>query len=55
MKKLITIVMYLLWTISLIGLLVITFTNFKYPDLNSLVIIVFFFTAVNTAMTVGKK
>ena len=55
MSKLVTVIMYILWTVSLVGLLVITFTNFQYPDLNALVIIVLFFTALNTAMAVNKK
>ena len=55
MSKLVTVIMYVLWAVSLIGLLMITFTNFQYPDLDALVIIVFFFTALNTAITVKKK
>lgn len=55
MEKLLTIFMYVLWAVSLLGLLVITFTSFKYMDLNVIVGILFFFTILNTFIAVNKK
>ena len=50
-----TVVMYAMWTISLIGLLVITFTNFEYADLNTIVIILFLLTVANSFFTTHRK
>ena len=55
MDKLFTIVMYTLWTITLIGILVITFTNFKYFDLNIIVAFLTVITFANTFFTLKKK
>ena len=55
MNKFVTFVMYILWTISLVGILTITFTNFQHMDLNIIVGVLFFFTLLNTFFTVKKK
>jgi len=47
-RKITILLLYVLWVLSLAGILVITFTNFKYEDLNTIVAILFFFTALNT-------
>ncbi len=55
MDKFFTIVMYILWVASLIGILTITFANFQYSDLNLIVGILFVLTLINTFFTVKKK
>ncbi|MFA5059256.1 MAG: hypothetical protein WC676_01335 [Candidatus Omnitrophota bacterium] len=55
MNKFFSFVMYALWILSLIGILVITFTNFQYSDLNAIVIILFVFTLANTFFTLKQK
>ena len=55
MNQLFTIIMYILWIISLIGLLVITFTNFQYLDLNVIVVILFALTLINSFFTLRRK
>jgi len=47
-RKITILLLYVLWVLSLAGILVITFTNFQYEDLNTIVAILFFFTALNT-------
>ena len=47
--------MYVMWAVSLIGVLLITFQNFEYEDLNMIVGVIFFFTLVNTFFTLKKK
>jgi len=55
MEKFLRVMMYVLWTFSLAGILVITFNNFQYMDLNIIVGILFFFTLLNTFFTLNKK
>ncbi len=55
MNKIFTLILYILWTVSLIGLLIITFSNFQYTDLNTIVIILFIFTIINTFFAVKRK
>lgn len=55
MDKLFTVVLYALWTLFLIGVLVITFTNFQYSDLNFIVSVLFFFTVINSFFAVRRK
>ena len=49
--------MYVMWTVTLVLILVATFTNFAYLDLNVLAIVFLGFTAVNTFFVVssGKR
>jgi len=54
-NKFFTFIMYVLWTVSLIGILVITFTNFRYADLNIIVGVLFLFTVVNSLITMKTK
>ena len=49
-----TIIMYILWILSIIGLLVITFSKFAYVDLNVIVGVLIFFTFVNSFLTVKR-
>ena len=55
MNKFLTVVMYIFWIASLIGILVITFTGFQYMDLNMMVGILLLFTILNTFFTVYQK
>ncbi len=57
MSQFMTIVLYLMWSLSLMGILLITFQEFRYEDLNAIVGILFFFTILNTFFSVaqGKK
>ena len=55
MNKVLSIIMYLLWIISLGGILLITFTNFQYADLNTIAIVLFLFTLMNTFFMVKKR
>ena len=50
-----TVVLGFLWLIFAVGLVVVTFTNFEHIDLNVLVLIVFFFAAINTFLKVNKN
>ena len=55
MSKFMTIIMYILWIVSLIGILVITFTGFKYTDLNLIVAVIFSLTVINSFFTSKNK
>ena len=55
MEKFLGAMMYVLWAFSLIGILMITFSNFQYTDLNVIVGILFFFALLNTFFTLNKK
>ncbi|HOW35265.1 MAG TPA: hypothetical protein PL155_02465 [Candidatus Omnitrophota bacterium] len=50
-----TVVMYVMWAVSLAGILIITFSNFQYLDLNIIVGVFFLLTLVNTLFRIGKK
>lgn len=54
MDKFFTMVMYVLWMATLCGIVIITFTNFQYADLNTIVCLLFVFTVFNTVITVKK-
>lgn len=49
------IITYFLWAVSLIGILVITFTNFQYADVNLIVGVLFIFTLINTFFRIKEK
>ena len=49
-----TIIMYILWILSIIGLLVITFSKFQFVDLNVIVGVLVFFTLVNSFLTITR-
>jgi len=55
MKILVTVMMYLLWVATIIAVLITTFTNFQYEDLNALSIALLVFSLVNTFFVVSKK
>lgn len=55
MDKFFTIVMYMMWAVSLAGILVVTFSNFQYLDLNIIVGVFFLLTLVNTLFRIGRN
>lgn len=55
MERFFTVVMYVMWIVSIIGILVITFRNFEYLDLNIIVGVFFLFTLFNTLFRIGRK
>jgi len=54
MDKFFTLIMYVLWMATLVGLVIITFTNFQYIDLNVIVCVLAIFTGVNTIITIKR-
>ncbi|MEW5894730.1 MAG: hypothetical protein AB1650_03065 [Candidatus Omnitrophota bacterium] len=55
MEKLISLLMYPLWVISILVILAATFTNFQYEDLNILAIILFVSACLNSFFIISKK
>jgi hypothetical protein len=57
MNLLMTIVMYVMWAVTLIAILATTFTNFAFLDLNIIAIVLLTFSLVNTFFitSAGKK
>lgn len=53
MNIFINIVMYVMWAVTLIAVLVATFTNFVYLDLNIIAIVLVVFTLINTFFVVS--
>jgi len=54
-EKIFTIFLYLLWTLTIIGILIVTFTNFQYEDLNLIAALLLVFTLINSYFAVSKK
>ena len=55
MDKFVTVMLYFLWTLSLIGILVVVFTSFQYSDLNIIILIIIIFTLANTYFSLKQK
>ena len=56
MDRFFSVIMYILWTATIIAILSTTFTNFQYFDLNVLAGVLLSFAVVNSLfMTLGKK
>ncbi len=55
MSGFVNIMLYALWTITLVGVLVTVFTNFQYPDFNFLVFVFGLFAIINTFFVINKK
>ena len=51
MNAFITMVMYLLWGLSIIGVLAAVFTKFQHPDINLIVLVLLMFTLINSLFT----
>ena len=48
MRKLVTIMMYILWVGTIIAILATTFTGFQYEDLNGIAIVLVVFASINS-------
>lgn len=55
MGRFFSIVMYLLWTATIIVVLSTTFTNFQYEDLNLLAGILLFLAVINSIFATGLR
>lgn len=55
MDKFVMVMLYILWTLTLLGVLIITFTSFQYLDLNIIVLSLAIFTLINTYFSFRKK
>lgn len=55
MERFLSIVMYFLWSATIIAVLSTTFTNFQYEDLNILAGVLLFFSIVNSILVTIKK
>ncbi len=55
MERFLSIVMYVLWTATIVAILSATFTNFQYEDLNILAGIFLFFSILNSIFAVIRK
>ena len=51
----ITIMMYVLWTATILAVLITTFTNFRYEDLNLIAIVLLFFSSANSFFLMTRK
>lgn len=48
MRKFLAVTMYVLWIATIIAILTTTFTNFQYEDLNTLAMLLFVFSVLNS-------
>lgn len=55
MEKLIVVVMYLLWVLTIIFILATTFTKFEYIDLNVIALVLFGFALLNTFFNLSRR
>ena len=55
MNKLISLIMYLLWIATIIAILAMTFTSFKYEDLNLIAIVLLVFASVNSYFATNQN
>ena len=56
MERFFSVVMYILWTVTIIAILSTTFTNFQYVDLNILSGVLLLFAVINSMfMMLNKK
>ncbi len=55
MQRFLSIVMYVLWTVTIVAVLSATFTNFQYEDLNILAAVLLFFAILNSIFVAIKK
>ena len=54
MKQFIALIMYIMWTATVIALLATTFTDFKYEDLNSITVVLLIFAVINSILAVKR-
>ena len=55
MEKLISLVMYLLWIITIVMVIAATFTNFQNEDLNILAVVLLVFSSANAFFILTRK
>ncbi|MCC6758719.1 MAG: hypothetical protein IT395_03730 [Candidatus Omnitrophica bacterium] len=55
MDRFFSVIMYILWTATIIAILSTTFTNFQYFDLNVLAGLLLFFAVINSIFMAVKK
>jgi hypothetical protein len=55
MEKLISLVMYVLWTVTIIMILAATFTNFQNEDLNIMAVVLLVFSSLNSFFIFSRK
>lgn len=55
MERFFSLIMYVLWTATIIAVLSATFTNFQYEDLNILAGVLFVFSALNSFFMLSRK
>ena len=55
MEKLISLVMYLLWIITVVMVLAATFTNFQNEDLNIIATVLLIFSSLNSFFILSRK
>ena len=55
MTLFITIMMYVLWIVSISGIVTLVFTGFQYMDLNIIVFVLVLFTVINSFLDVHKR
>jgi hypothetical protein len=55
MGKMITVVMYVLWILTIILGLIAVFSDFKYEDINLIALLLLVFTILNTFFVIAKN
>ena len=55
MEKLISLVMYLLWIVTVLMILAATFTNFQNEALNIFAVVLLIFSGLNSFFILSKK
>lgn len=55
MEKLFSLVMYVLWTATIVAVLSTTFTDFKYEDLNIMAGVLLAFSILNSIFMVQRR
>jgi len=55
MGRLVTVMMYVMWILTIVVGLIAVFTDFKYEDVNAMAIVLIVFTAVNVYFVMAKR
>ncbi|MCK5580563.1 MAG: hypothetical protein KAJ18_04740 [Candidatus Omnitrophica bacterium] len=55
MGTFISIMMYVLWTATIVAVLAATFTNFRYEDLNLIAFVLAVFVSLNSFLIITRK
>ena len=51
----ISLVMYLLWILTIIAILATTFTDFQYEDLNMIAVVLLVFAVINSYLVLTRR